>query len=259
MEQISGKHAFVTGGASGLGLAIARRLAAEGAKLTIADFDKERLAGLRDPFLALEMDVRELAAWKRAKSKAEARNGPVAILINNAGIGPQLRELADMAPAVFERMIAIKLTGSFYGVHCFAAGMRERGDGHIVNTCSMAALHSRPLLGEYGSAKMGLLGMSEMLREELAPHGVGVSAFCPGMIATELAATTAKVEGRWDEAMERQAMPGADPAKAAERVVEGVKGNWPYILTHGENRAPVEARMRAIIEAFKATPDSASL
>lgn len=259
MDRIAGRHALITGGASGIGLAVARALNGEGASVTIADYDRERLGSLAGEFNCLALDVRDRGAWAIAKQSAEAALGPVAILCNNAGIGPNLTDLADTDPATFERMIAIKLIGTFNGIHTFAADMRGRGEGQIVNTASMAGLETSARLGAYTAAKFGVVGISEVLRKELEPFGVGVSVLCPGTVATGLPETTAKADGRYDPAAPQQAMPGIDPARVAARVVAGIKGNWPYILTHGERKGPVEARMQAILTAFGDTPPSSEL
>jgi NAD(P)-dependent dehydrogenase (short-subunit alcohol dehydrogenase family) len=254
--EIASAHAFVTGGASGIGLAIARALLAAGAAVTLADFDGERLDALGGPFGKLLLDVRNRAGWAEAKATAQAARGPVSILINNAGIGPDRTDLADSDPEAFERMLAIKLVGAFNGIHAFAADMRARGKGHIVNTASMAGLEAQPRLGAYTAAKFGLVGLTEVLRAELATHGVGVSVLCPGLVSTGLPETTAKAAGRFDPAMHRGVMPGIDPALVAERVIAGIRGNWPIILTHGERRGAVAARMEAILAAFDETPTS---
>lgn len=257
--RIASSHAFVTGGASGLGLAMARALADGGARVTVADCDAERLGALDEDFTRLVLDVRDREAWALAKSTAEAANGPVGILCNNAGIGPQRIELADSDPVRFDQMVAIKLTGTFNGIHAFAAGMRARRTGHIVNTASMAGLETSPLLGAYTATKFAVVGLSEVLRKELQPHGVGVSVFCPGLVSTGLALTTAKATGGDVERVRDAAMPGLDPAKAAARVVAGIEGDWPYILTHGERGQRVAERMAEIVRAFDATPNSADL
>jgi NAD(P)-dependent dehydrogenase (short-subunit alcohol dehydrogenase family) len=259
MEQISGKHAFITGGASGIGLAMAHALHGEGAVITIADYDAERLEQLPQNYHRLILDVRNRDNWALAKADAEAALGPVAILCNNAGIGPNVGELADSDPAQFDRMIAIKLAGTYNGIHTFAADMRGRGEGHIVNTASMAGLEINARLGAYTAAKFAVVGLTEVLRKEMEPHGVGVSVLCPGMVSTGLPVTTAKADGRYDPDAAAPAMPGLDPACVGLRVVEAIKGNWAYILTHGERKAAVEARLSAIISAFDATPHSAQL
>lgn len=253
---IAGAHAFITGGASGIGLAIAYAMLAEGAAVTVTDWDGERLDALPDAFTCLQLDVRDRVGWAQAKAAAQAAHGPVSILINNAGIGPDRTDLADSDPDAFERMIAIKLVGAYNGIHAFAADMRARGAGHIVNTASMAGLEAQPRLGAYTAAKFGLVGLTEVLRAELAPHGVGVSVLYPGLVSTGLPETTAKAAGRFDPTAHRGVMPGIDPARVAERVIAGIRGNWPIILTHGERRAAVAARMDAILAAFDETPAS---
>jgi NAD(P)-dependent dehydrogenase (short-subunit alcohol dehydrogenase family) len=259
MERIAGRHALITGGASGIGLAIARALKGQSAAVTIADYDGERLEQFAGEFNCVTLDVRDREAWATAKQDAEVALGPVSILCNNAGIGPNVAELADTDPLTFERMIAIKLTGTYNGVHAFAADMRARGEGHIVNTASMAGLVSSPRLGAYTAAKFGVVGLSEVLRMELEPRGVGVSVLCPGMVSTGLPVTTAKADGRHDPAAPQPAMPGIDSARVAARVVAGIKGNWPYILTHGERKDMVADRMLAILNAFDETPHSTEL
>ena len=256
MHQISGKHAFITGGASGIGLAMAYALSDEGALVTIADYDARTLQSLSGAFYCVTLDVRDRVQWLIAKAAAETKYGPVSILCNNAGIGPNVAELADTDPDTFDRMIAIKLTGTFNGVHAFAADMRARGEGHIVNTASMAGLEIIATLGAYTASKFGVVGMTEVLRKEMAPHGVGVSVLCPGMVSTGLPASTAKADGREPPS---QTMPGIEPARVAARVIEAIKGNWPYILTHGERQQAVGVRHSAIIDAFASTPHSNEL
>jgi NAD(P)-dependent dehydrogenase (short-subunit alcohol dehydrogenase family) len=140
MNVENARHAFITGGASGIGLAIAEALAARGVRVTIADVNREAL----DAVLAANagtmrgtcLDVRDRAGWATAKAEAEAAFGPVDILINNAGIASIGFEIADMDPEAFDRVVAVDLTGVFNGVSAFAADMRARRQGHIVNTAS---------------------------------------------------------------------------------------------------------------------------
>jgi NAD(P)-dependent dehydrogenase (short-subunit alcohol dehydrogenase family) len=259
MEHIADKHAFITGGASGIGLAMANALLDSGAKVTVTDYDLESLGQLPPAFYCLPLDVRDRVQWAKAKAAAEARHGPVSILCNNAGIGPNVTELADSDPASFERMIAIKLIGTYNGIHAFAADLRARGEGHIVNTASMAGLEINPRLGAYTAAKFGVVGLSEVLAKEMEPHGVGVSVLCPGMVSTGLPASLAKADGRYDPDAPKAVMPGIDPARVALRVVEAIRHNWLYILTHGERKAGPEARLQALLAAFDATPNSTDI
>jgi NAD(P)-dependent dehydrogenase (short-subunit alcohol dehydrogenase family) len=260
LDNLRGRTAFITGGASGIGLAVGRALAADGVRVALADVDEAELNRARDGFsgqvTGVVLDVRDRAAWARARAETEAKLGPVDILMNNAGIGPDGRELADMNPASFDRLIAVNLTGVFNGVSEFAGSMRARRSGHIVNTASMAGLISAVGLGAYTISKFGVVGLSEVLRSELAPHGVGVSVLCPGMVVTRLRESTLRLGGEVLNKDQAAMGEGVDPSFVSERVLAGIKGDWRYILTHGEYRGAVEARVERLLEAFAETPPS---
>jgi len=254
MKLADAKHAFITGGASGIGLGIAEALADLGVAVTIADVDADALSAVAsmrpDKFLAQALDTRDRAAWVEAKARAEAKLGSVDILINNAGIGPNQSEFADMDPASFDRIIAINLTGVFNGVSAFAADLRARGRGHIVNTSSMAGLYSgAPKMGAYAAAKFGVVAMSETLRVEMAPHGVGVSVLCPGLVKTNLGISTAKLTGKPPPTMD---MPTSEVSTSdvARAVLTAIEENQLYIITHKQYWAKVQERVDALRAAF---------
>ena len=254
MDIAQAKHAFITGGASGIGLGIADALIARGVPVTIADIDRETLGTIvesrKGRLRGQLLDTRDRPGWARAKAEAEKALGPVDILVNNAGIGPNGSEFADMDPESFDRILGINLTGIFNGVSAFAADMRARRKGHIVNTSSMAGLSVGARVGAYAVAKFGVMALSEGLRAELAPHGVGVSVLCPGLVATNLGRTTARlgVERRDEGA----AMPdsGVSTADVANIVIKGITENRAYIITHPDRWPDVEKRMNAIRDAF---------
>jgi len=257
MDLSSARHAFITGGASGIGLGIADALVFRGLAVTIADIDQETLAAVTasrpDRYLGLPLDTRDRQGWASARAAAEARFGPVDILVNNAGIGPDGREMADMDPASFDRLIGINLTGVFNGISTFAAAMRARRCGHIVNVSSLAGLVTMGgTIGAYTAAKYGVLGMSEVLRQELAPHGVGVSVLCPGLVATNLGVNTAKLGSDiGDGGDPKIALSGGmDPARVGDMVVEAIAGDRFYIVTHPETWPLVQQRFREVEQAF---------
>jgi NAD(P)-dependent dehydrogenase (short-subunit alcohol dehydrogenase family) len=253
MDLNTAKHAFITGGASGIGLGIAEALAARGLAVTIADADGEALEAVAPPrgFDAQLLDTRDREGWARVKALAEAAHGPVDVLINNAGIAPNGMEFADMDPVSFDRIIAINLTGIFNGISAFAADMRARGAGHIVNTSSMAGLQaSVPGVGAYAAAKFGVTGMSEALRKEMSPHGVGVSVLCPGYVHTNIAASTAKMGGELRGGGGAMPPSGLSPADVGEMVAAGIEANALYIITHPDNWPGVGKRMAALAAAF---------
>ncbi len=264
MDLDQAQHAFVTGGASGIGLGIADALAARGLAVTIADIDAgalaAALAGRGERFRGVLLDVRDRDGWARARVEAEAAFGPVGVLVNNAGIGPDGAAVADLTYESFDRIIGINLVGVFNGVAAFAAAMRAVGRGHIVNTASVAGLFaSAPGVGAYAMAKFGVVAMSETLRGELAPHGVGVSVLCPGFVATNIIANTARISGvanDYDGDMAPGSGMGADAA--GEIVAQGIAEDRLYILTHPEMWSVVEARHRAIADDFAAASVAAS-
>jgi NADP-dependent 3-hydroxy acid dehydrogenase YdfG len=255
MDLATAKHAFITGGASGIGLGVARALAECGIAVTIVDVSKDNLSAVLSESPANmgghQLDVRDRAAWARVKVDAEAANGPVDILMNNAGISPSGFEIFEMDPAHFDQIVAINLTGVFNGISTFAADMRARGSGHIVNTASMAGISVMPHAGGYVASKFGVVGLSEAARVELEPHGVGVSTFCPGQVATSLMSNTLKLGGPPTRFSADYVMTGLSPAEAAAAVLRGIEENAPYILTDPQVWRPaIDVRIDALRKAF---------
>jgi NAD(P)-dependent dehydrogenase (short-subunit alcohol dehydrogenase family) len=264
MNLSEAKHAFITGGASGIGLGIATALVSRGIAVTLADIDREVLEETvrqsQGRFRGHVLDTRDRPGWAAAKAEAERALGPVDILVNNAGIAPDGRELADMDPQSFDWIVAINLSGVFNGVSAFAADMRTRRKGHIVNTSSMAGLTAVmfPRIGGYAAAKYAVVALSEVLRTEMAPHDVGVSVLCPGMVPTNLWQTTIKLGGQFpipddsrrSGAAAAQAHSLVSAAEVGEKVARGIAGNQAYIITHPDSWPGVEQRMRALEAAF---------
>lgn len=251
MDLSQAKHAFITGGASGIGLGIADALAKRGLHVTIADIDKESLAevvGRRgNQFRGIHLDTRDRERWVKAKQEAEADFGPVDILCNNAGISPNGRTFAEMSPESFDIILQINLVGIVNGVFAFADDMKERGKGHIVNTSSQAGLTaSMPGVGAYCVAKFGVTALSECLRVELAEHGVGVSVLCPGLVHTNLGANTLKIGGEIRQYMPEMPKSDVTADHVGEFVAEGIESNAPYILTHAGVWPSVEQRFEGI-------------
>ena len=247
---INGKIALVTGAAGGIGLAIAQALAAQGSRVILADIDRDELGRAAATIPGAEtivLDVTNRHHWKLAVE----RFGAIDILVNNAGIGPDGLELVDMEEESFDRIIRINLTSVFNGISAFAAAMRDRGSGHIVNTASMAGLTASRRLGGYTAAKFGVVGMSEVLRAEMLPHGVGVSVLCPGYVPTRLAETTGKAGSPVPSAtMSATTTTPLDAATVGEMVVAAIRSEKPLIVTHGQYRGVVESRLNAVVAAF---------
>lgn len=251
------RHAFVTGGASGIGLGAARGLAARGASVTIADFNPDALDDVlgegNAKIRGVHLDVRDRAGWAGAKADAEAAFGPVDLLFNNAGIASVGYELADMDPELFDRIIGVNLVGTFNGISAFAGHMRERRRGHIVSTASIVGLASpkNGVGGNYVASKFGIIGLSEVLRLEMAPHEVGVSVLCPGYMATgngrnpiRFANDLRKVAGLGDT-------PGGQVEDLVPRLLTGIEAGLFYITSHCEDEWPnVERRSKELETTF---------
>ena len=277
MRDLAGKAAFISGGASGIGLGMAQAFAAAGMKLVLADIDGDAASRaetlLRDSgaqALAVECDVTDATSWEAALDRAEAAFGPVAVQCNNAGVGQgrfgggAALDLADMPEILWRLVIDTNLTGVFLGVRAGASRMVARGCGHIVNTASMAGLIAPPGLGAYAASKFAVLGMSEALCGELAPAGVGVSVLCPGGVDSNLVSTSAArrsaVLGEAAGPTLATRRPASDghrmnAVRVGERVLAAIRANEFYIFTHPEYAGLVDERIAALRAAFGASAE----
>lgn len=254
MDLTQANHAFITGGASGIGLGIADALAARGVPVTIADIDAETLAqvvGVRgNAFRGQVLDTRDRDAWLKAKAEAEAAFGPVDVLCNNAGIAPDGKLFSDPDVDSFERVLAINLMGIYNGVWAFAGDMKARGRGHIVNTASEAGLNGSMVgVGSYCVAKFGVVAMTESMNLELAETGVNVSVLCPGLVQTNLARNTAKIAGFARDTPAEMPHSNVTPADVGRMVVRGIEADALYILTHKSTARALEKRVAGILAA----------
>ena len=271
MTDVKGRTAFITGGANGIGLGIARAFGRAGAKLALADLDVAALAHAKAELAALtavesvELDVRDRAAYARAADEVERALGPVSLLFNNAGV-------AGGAPAhkltyeLWDWAMGINLYGVINGVQTFLPRMVARGaGGHIVNTASGAGLAATGNGVLYSTAKYGVVGLSETLHLELTPAGIGVSVLCPGPVATDIVARTAKVqpaereppsEEQRELVAQRLALAtrilqaGVSPDTVGEMVLDAVLANRLYIHTDRIMANAIEARAKALLDAM---------
>jgi NAD(P)-dependent dehydrogenase (short-subunit alcohol dehydrogenase family) len=186
--------AVVTGGASGIGLALARGLVARGASVIVADRQAElardqaaRITAEGGRAEAVELDVRDAPAFEACIAAVFQHHGRLDFLFNNAGIGVG-GEALDYRVADWDDVIGVDLLGVAYGVQAAYGLLVRQGFGHIVNTASMAGLMPAPLTVSYGAAKHGVVGLSRSLRAEASHHGVRVSVLCPGVIRTPILA-----------------------------------------------------------------------
>ncbi|MCW2860381.1 MAG: putative oxidoreductase ephD [Actinoallomurus sp.] len=224
--------AVVTGAASGIGRATAMALGERGLTVICADVDEERAAEAGIPY---GVDVGDPAAMQRFATWVREEHGPPAVLVNNAGIGIG-GSFFDHDLADWRRTIDVNLMGVVHGCLFFGPQMIERGRGHIVNVASAAAYTPSMLLPAYGATKAGVLMLSESLRAELSGTGVGVSAVCPGFIATGIyraaryAGTDAAEATRRGELAERIARRWAPgPEAAANAIIRAIERDRPLV------------------------------
>lgn len=271
MTDVNGRTAFITGGANGIGLGIARSLAREGAKLALADIDEAALARAKSELQDLtsvetfRLDVRDRSAYAVVAEGAETALGPVSLLFNNAGVclgAPA----AKLTYELWDWSIGINLHGVINGIQTFLPRMVQRGQGgHIVNTASGAGLAATSSGVLYCTAKFGVVGMSETLNAELAASGIGVSVLCPGPVATDIVQRSAKAlptaglvlsEEQQRKGAERQAwaarelQQGVSIDAVGEMVLKAVLNNNLYIHTDRFMEEPIKARTKALLDAL---------
>jgi NAD(P)-dependent dehydrogenase (short-subunit alcohol dehydrogenase family) len=231
----------VTGAASGIGLATAEALLAEGMHVVMTDVDDgrlgehaRRLSEGGASVLAITADVRDPAALERAGQAAVEQFGALHVAVNNAGIVVTGNSW-ELPLTEWRRVVEVDLWGVIHGVHAFVPLILASGaEGHVVNTASMAAVYAPARLGPYAVSKHGVLALSDVLRGELAAMEVpvGVSVVLPGMIKTGM-----------------NPMGTVTAETVAANILDAIRRNRPYVFTDDHHTAEVDARLRAIIAA----------
>jgi len=277
MQDVSGKVAFITGGASGMGLAMARSFSAAGMKVAIADIEQAAIDRVLVEFkktnakvIGLKVDVTNRDAMEQAARDTIAAFGKVHVVCNNAGVavgGP----VDAMSYKDWDWVMKVNLDGVVNGVQTFVERIKSHGEGgHFVNTASMAGHLAIPGLGVYNTTKFAVVGMSDTMRADLAPHNIGVSVLCPGVVSTNIFNSGRnrpdELKGDADTASlvlsadvpdaERAARMQAiiadalDPAVVGDMVLAAIQANDPYIFTHPNLKAMVDERNAAISASF---------
>ncbi len=246
MDSLDGKVAVITGGASGIGLAMARRFAAEGMKLVLADIEQLALDEAVGSFgegvevLGMAIDVADYSAVEALRDAAVDAFGTVHVVCNNAGVGSG--GLSWEVPLEdWQWVIGVDLWGVIHGIKAFVPLLVEQGVGHVVNTSSMAGVTSPPYMAPYNVSKHGVVTLTETLYSELALVAPGVSAtvVCPGWVKTRIDQSSRNRPGGatpaaalMEEAPNNPIATGIDPAAVADLVAEAVLTNQFYVFTH---------------------------
>lgn len=264
MQDFEGKVAFVTGGASGIGLGMARNFLAQGMKVVIADYNDEHIAQARELLAGsnavhfLKVDVSDREAMRRAAQEALDTFGKIHVLCNNAGVdgGSNLDE--DEFEG-WDKSLSVNLGGVLNGCKIIVPIIKAQGEGgHIVNTASMAGIVPLPGMGTYSTAKYAVRGLTESLRLQLALYGIGVSCLYPGGTKTALLSVPEEgeepeTEGARGELLRKlwdALRVGMEPMDMGAMVVDAIRENRPHICTHLEFLEEVRARNRALEDAF---------
>lgn len=283
MENLQGKTAFITGGASGLGLGIAKACAKEGMNIVIADLRQdaidEALKIFKEnnwPAIGVCLNVADREAYVAAADKAEEAFGKIHVLVNNAGLGVPEGKLWEDSYDVIDLAIDVNYKGVLNGIKTIVPRILAHGEGgHVVSTASKAALVPVPGFTLYNSLKMAVVTVMETLATDLQGTGVGSSVFCPGPFVTNLGASTGTVmksmgvevkrpePPKKEEGKDAPPPPPSDidfskimrsPDEAGARVVRGIKRNDLYILSHVDFKGGWDARAAAISKAFPDEP-----
>jgi NAD(P)-dependent dehydrogenase (short-subunit alcohol dehydrogenase family) len=187
---LAGRTAIVTGGAQGIGLAVARRFVASGAKVCLFDLDEAALeaarAELGDSVLTQVVDITDLAGLEAAHAATEAALGPVALMVNSAGVAGSNATLDEYDPDEWRRVVEINLNGTFYINRVVIPSMKAQNYGRIVNISSVAGKEGNPKLSAYSAAKAGVIGLTKSLGKEVAGFNIAVNAVTPATAKTRI-------------------------------------------------------------------------
>jgi NAD(P)-dependent dehydrogenase (short-subunit alcohol dehydrogenase family) len=266
--EFSGKTAFVTGAANGIGFGICRALARNGVNLVLADIEKARLEAARQELAkfnvgtrAIEVDVSDAAAYTRAADEAESEFGNIHFLFNNAGITMGPKPLWEVTPEQWDWIFSVNIFGVLNGIRTLVPRMTRHGEtGHIVNTASIGGLQVNPKLrnGSYAMTKYAVVAASEALALDLEGSNIGVSVLCPAVVATTLYASSQRRPERLGgpfgkpnpEAARLFTTLGIEPDDVGRRVLDAVVAGEFFIFTHEEPRAWIEARHERLLAGF---------
>jgi NAD(P)-dependent dehydrogenase (short-subunit alcohol dehydrogenase family) len=277
MQDFNGKTAFVTGGASGIGFAMAKGFLEAGMNVMLADIEEKALASALRSLAAYDnrlggvvLDVSLRDAYERAAAETFAKFGKVHVVCNNAGVS-RAGPLDKIAPSDWEWVWGVNVRAAVAGIQIFLPHMKAHGEGgHIVNTASMAGLGGSALSGVYCSTKFAVVGISETLAEELRGTNIGVSVLCPAFVRTNMPMNGRNRPERFGGPLDILADPALkernarfleatktalDPDRVAPMVLRAIRENRLYIVTDPARRDVVEARHARLMQAFDAAAE----
>ena len=273
MRELSGKTAFVTGGASGIGLALGRAFAQAGMKVMLADIEQDALTaavksldGIGPGVRGVICDVADPDSVEQAAKAAYDAFGNVHVVCNNAGVAAA-GGIDNISLDNWRWVLDVNLMGVLHGIRTFLPHIRAHGEGgHIVNTASMAGMNAGLGFSPYVASKFAVVGMSEGLATQLKPLGIGVSVLCPGFVRTGIGESGRNRPERYGTTqtpdpespagqllahIAERLQSGLDPSEVAARVLAAIREDELYVFTHPEMRTEVAERFAAILAAME--------
>ena len=255
--------AVVTGGASGIGRALALAFAREGARVVVADLDEAGMAEVvalirknGGDAIAVRTDVTQLAEVQALADRAFRTYGKVHVLCNNAGVAIW-GGLESATHRDWQWVLGVNLWGVIHGIEAFVPRMIAKKEwGHVVNTASMAGLIASQGLGVYNTSKYAVVGLSETLVKDLRPYGIGVSVLCPLGVQTQIRASErnrpATLRNETASTPEPVELMGRVlvPDEVAKMVLAAIRENRLYVITHEESLEPIRRRFQRIERAI---------
>jgi len=271
MKELNEETALITGGASGIGLSIGKRLAETGMKVVLADIEVPvleeavaELKGLGLEVMGVHCDVRDMGSVEEMKNQIEETFGNPKVVCLNAGIGFG-SPISEATISDWEWVIGVNLWGVINGLHTFLPAVKEMGEGHIVMTASIAGHISVPNLGPYSATKFAVVAIAETLRKELLTENseIGVSCLCPGFVSTNIWTSERnrpenllnKSSGDLtdEELLQREAFMewissnAKEPSEVAEMVHHAILDNRFWIFTDDQHLDGLKSRHSSIV------------
>jgi NAD(P)-dependent dehydrogenase (short-subunit alcohol dehydrogenase family) len=279
MHTLTGKTAFVTGGASGIGLALGRAFVGAGMHVVLADIEMEALARAVASLSAaggqvrgVACDVTDPASVDNAARASYQAFGAVHVVCNNAGVAGG-SGIDEISLETWRWVLDVNLLGVLHGIHTFLPHIRAHGEGgHIANVASLAGLESGLGFSPYATSKHAVIAMSEGLARQLEPLGIGVTVVCPGFVRTDISTSArnrprrygpavtpdpASAAGKLAAESARLQQAGLDPAVIAERTLAAIRAGELYVFTHPEMHDAAKARFAAITAAMDKAAEKA--
>jgi len=272
MQDLRGKTAFVTGGASGIGYGLAEAFLDQGMRVVIADIEEKALAEARQTLSArsnaihaIRLDVTDRDAYARTADEVEKLFGNLHVLCNNAGVAAR-GFIANASYDDWDWTLGVNIGGVVNGIRTFLPRMVKHGEGgHVVNTASMAGLGSSPGNVIYSTTKFAVVGLSEGLRKELAGEKIGVTVLCPAAVRTnfnrnarnrpeKFAEVGTKLDEEWYAQVDPSFETGMTPRKLGDLTVEAIRKDLPYVIPHSEFKAGYKKKVEEILALWSDEP-----